>query len=129
MFPGPGKYDIRKEQEFYRSKRKFTMGEGREKIFLNGVHPEYSTKFNIPGPGFYSYKAERTKVGTKFGKSVTHDPDNTNFPGPGQYPLPAAISGNGKYMVSRYRGSGAPRIPILKSDGSPASRFTYTAGR
>lgn len=129
MTPGPGGYDLRRGDKFYQQKRRFTMGLSRDKVFLNGVHPEYNTKFMVPGPGFYQYKTRPTPIGTKFGTSNPPIPENLNFPGPGQYPLPATISKNGMYSVSKYKGSGAPRIPMTRADGQRAIRFSYVQSR
>jgi hypothetical protein len=129
MTPGPGIYDLTIGDKSNQEKRRFTMKLSRDKVFLNGVHPEYNTKFMVPGPGFYQFKTKLTPIGTKFGTSNPPKPENMNFPGPGEYPLPATISKNGTYNVSKYKGSGAPRIPMTKADGQRAVRFSYSACR
>lgn len=105
------------------------MAEGRDKIFMNGCHPDFNTKFNIPGPGLYPIKMPKTNIGVKFGKSLPSIFHNNQVPGPGQYPVPPVISETGKYVVSRFRNAPVPKIHLLKADGTQHSRFIYTASR
>ena len=127
--PGPGNYNIKSLEESIKNKKKFTMGVGRDHVYLNGLHPEYYKKDAVPGPGQYPQQDQRSRTGIKFGKSVPPLPGKDNQPGPGEYPLPPSISNNGKYSISKFKGSGAPRIPALSSDGSQANRFVYNQGR
>jgi len=120
-FPGPGKYETTKGVT---KTKKFSFGLGRENIFLNGRHPDENTKFKQPGPGFYQHKDEKSHIGFKFDKSVASKAPNLEYPGPGQYVIPQTISKNGKYIISRFKDSGAPKIPTFNPE-KPSLRFGF----
>ena len=126
--PGPGNYNVKAVEDALGRKKKFTMGVGREAVFLNGMHPEFQKKFGVPGPGHYGLKEQLSRIGTRFGRSLPPAAPNNDIPGPGEYRLPETISKNGKYFVSNLHGSGAPRIPLTTADGQVPNRFVYHLG-
>lgn len=123
--PGPGKYDLMGGDLGRKKLRNFSMGLGREQIYMAGLGPITNTKSTVPGPGHYPFDARLTSIGTKFGTSEVAKPYNAEYPGPGKYIIPSGINKQGRYILSRFRDSGAPRIPMTNCVGGPASRFSY----
>ena len=105
------------------------MGLGRDQVFIQGFSPMYYKKQGIPGPGTHEIAFNRTSVGTKFGKATIPALANSKFPGPGQYKIPTTVTDRGQFLISKYKWSGAPRIPLTSSSGRPTVRFEYRPSR
>lgn len=105
------------------------MGLGRDQVFIQGFSPVYYKKQGVPGPGTHEIVFNRTSVGTKFGKATIPAPANSKFPGPGEYRIPTTVTDRGQFLISKYKWSGAPRIPLTSSSGRPPIRFEYKHSR
>ena len=71
-----------------------------------------------PGPSVYKSYYEigkfSTKVTLKSRTAIIDAKMKSNYPSPNKYQPPTCISERGKYFISDYRDSGAPRIGPVK---------------
>lgn len=111
--PGPCGYEIDRTPNPQRS---FSFGLGRNMVSLNGIFPKRMYKGEAPGPGKYPIPSSKSQIGYSFrirlNKPVTTD---MRSPAPGKYDIQETINGNGRYCLSKFTNSKAPRISVTAS--------------
>jgi hypothetical protein len=110
--PSPDRYHILTEfEEAVQFKRKgFSFGYGRQ--VCGGPMESVQLHKEIPGPGTYPSSSTLKSCNISLKPRL---PDRSlaciaDFPGPGKYELPSAISKDGKHVSSKYLSTGCPRI-------------------
>jgi len=99
--------------------RNFSFGLGRNKVSLNGIVPSQLNKGCAPGPGTYPLGSTKSRINYSFAIRPKPTLTSNHFaPGAGTYQLPESINSEGKYAISKYMNSKAPRI-----SNSSQSRF------
>jgi hypothetical protein len=113
--PAPNAYSLRTESGSP-GKTGFSFGLSREAMKVTGS--QFIGEKNSPGPGAYDTReSNKIKIAFTF-RPRPHTDDKAEAlktPGPGTYQVPPSISKNGKYFLSKYKGSGANIISPARS--------------